>query len=122
MSIVNELSDDWSQPDRPSKRIAKCPSITLCELQSGSRPLITEREFAYLRGCSQSTLQKERGSGKGAPFLKDLQTGRIFYSAEDVVAFLGRTLHCRSTSEYDTRTHQERLTKARSALGRRRSS
>jgi hypothetical protein len=98
------------------KHMPNHPDISIHELQTGSRPLITEREFAYLRGCSQSTLQKERVRGRGAHFLKDPHTGRIFYLADDVIAFLARSLRCRSTSEYDTSSYQSRLSKARNVL------
>jgi hypothetical protein len=87
--------------------------VTVFELESGARPLINEREFAHLRGCSTATLQKDRLTGRGVPFLKDPVTGKISYSAETVLAFLNRGQLYLSTSEYDNRAKQDWLAKAR---------
>jgi len=90
--------------------------VNMDELRKGTRPQISERELAELRGCSTSTLQKERVTGRGPEFLKDPVTGRISYEAAAVIKFFDRAIHCHSTSEYDTRSQQERLAKARTAL------
>lgn len=95
--------------------------ITIHDLELGSRPRITEREFAQLRGCSVSTCQKERLTGKGPDFVKDPVTGRVYYQAQTVLNFLNRGIVCQSTSQYDTKSHQERLEKARLRLTERES-
>lgn len=89
-------------------------SICIGALISGQRPCITEREYAQLKGCSPSKLQRDRWQGKGIPFQKD-DRGRVYYLAEDVLADLQRKTH-RSTSEYDTSLQVARLLKARSVL------
>lgn len=73
--------------------------VRMQDIESGLRPQISEREFAALRGCSRTTLQKDRVRGKGTPFLKDPVTGRIAYAARDVLAYFARSTRCRSTSE-----------------------
>jgi hypothetical protein len=90
--------------------------VTLEDLEDGARPRITEREFAALRGCSQSTLQKERVAGKGPQFLKDPITGRIYYEARAVIEYFQRAQVCQSTCEYETGHYHSRLTKARTVL------
>jgi hypothetical protein len=89
----------------------KTPPICLDDLVSGRRPCITEREYAQLKGCSVYKFQRDRGTGIGTPFQKD-ERGRIWYSAQDVLADLQRQTH-QSTSEYDTRYQRENLAKAR---------
>ena len=91
-------------------------ALLLDELKDGRRPRISEREFALLRGCSVSTLRKERSTGRGIAYLKDPVTGRVAYSAEAVLEFFGRALVCKATCNYDTVEHQNRLTKARQVL------
>jgi hypothetical protein len=87
--------------------------VTISDLENGLRPRVSEKEFAALRGCSQSTLQKERLRGCGPKFLKDLVTQRIYYPAESILEFFDRAVACRSTSDYDTKLQQSRLETAR---------
>lgn len=84
------------------------------DVTSGRRPFINEREYAQLKGCSVYKLQRDRYLGKGIPFHKDQDTGRILYSAENILADLQGTVH-HSTSEYDTTSHVKRLSAARKA-------
>jgi hypothetical protein len=88
-------------------------SITIADLKSGTCPFINDREFAALRGCSVATTAKERSQKKGIRFYKDPQTGRVFYRAEDVVAYFDAFIPCTSTLDYDTREQQEQLERAR---------
>ncbi len=94
------------------------PISQLCldDLITGRRPCISEREYAQLKGCSTYKFQRDRYQGKGIAFQKD-ERGRIWYSAQDVLADLQRKSH-RSTSEYDTSSQVRKLSKARSALRR----
>jgi len=94
--------------------------ITIENLRSGSIPHICGKELAKLRGRSLSTIEKERTTGAGVPYIKDPVTGRIAYCADDVLKFFERGKPCSSTAQYDTSRHSERLEKARAVLANRR--
>lgn len=85
--------------------------ITLQDLREGRVQEITESQFATLRGCSASTLRKERTHGSGPKFRRR-ENGKIAYPRESVLAYFDGPLH-RSTSEYDTNTLSERMARAR---------
>jgi hypothetical protein len=87
--------------------------ITLSDLRSGARPIISERELSQFRGCSVATLQRERTLKKGLPYAKDPRTGRVFYRAEVVLAYFDNLVDCKSTLDYDTTKKQCNLEKAR---------
>lgn len=87
--------------------------VTVEQLKTGERPNITEAEFAALRGCSRSTLQKERLTGRGPAFIKIKENGRIRYEAQTILDYLSNMGQvCLSTSEYDTSTAQQNILKA----------
>jgi hypothetical protein len=94
--------------------------ITIESLRSGAIPHICGKELARLRGRSLSTIEKERTTGAGVPYIKDPVTGCISYRAEDVLKFFERGKPCLSTAQYDTTSHSQRLEKARAILARRR--
>lgn len=48
--------------------------------------LISEHEFAELRGCSVRTVFRERRSGNGAPYIK--LGSKIFYREEAIQQWL----------------------------------
>jgi hypothetical protein len=60
--------------------------------------LLTQREYANLRRCSERTIERERGSGGGCRYIK---IGRaVRYKRADALDFIER--HARlSTSEPD---------------------
>ena len=88
------------------------PILTLDDLRSGRVSRLTERQYATLRNCSMSLLQKERVTGRGIRFIRT-PSGRIFYDAADVLAELDETPRHASTCEYDTGSKPESLCKAR---------
>ncbi|HEY9755418.1 MAG TPA: hypothetical protein V6C97_09665 [Oculatellaceae cyanobacterium] len=90
--------------------------VTLADLRSGARPIISDREFADLKGCSVATNQKDRCQKRSIPFVKDPRTGRIYHRAEEVLKFFDSLLECKSTLDYDTTQLQDNLEKARNAL------
>ena len=53
----------------------------------GDDAVLTPDEFAAMRGCSPRTLERERASGKGAPFLQ-LSSKRVGYLLRDCKQFL----------------------------------
>jgi predicted DNA-binding transcriptional regulator AlpA len=62
-------------------------------------PLLSDREVERITGRARSTLQKDRVSGRGIPFLR---LGRLVrYRQSDVTAFLDALPTHRSTSEPD---------------------
>ncbi len=88
--------------------------VTIDDLRKGKRPSIFEGELAGLIGCSLSKLQKDRLHRRGLPFRKDMETGRITYDAEDVIAYLARPKFT-ATCQYDTTILSNRLEGARLA-------
>jgi len=63
--------------------------------------LLSDRDVARIIGRARSTLQKDRVSGQGIPFVR---VGRLVrYRAEDVERFLKALPTCRSTSEPDAK-------------------
>ena len=86
--------------------------ITISDLRRGAVVRLTEKQYAALRGCSASLIQKERGSGKGIPFLRT-RTGRIFYAAEDVLTELDNDAKHVSTCEYPQTQSAKNIEKAR---------
>ncbi len=60
--------------------------------------LLTDREVARLTGRARSTLQKDRVSGTGIPFVK-LGPRLVRYRRADVEAYLSALPSYRSTSE-----------------------
>jgi hypothetical protein len=96
-----------------AKRQQRQSTICLDDLTSGRRAVITEVEYAQLKGCSRFKFQRDRYQGKGTPFQRD-EGGRIWYAAFDVLKDLQRKSH-RSTNEYDTSDQVARLEKARAA-------
>lgn len=90
-------------------------SLRLEDLVLGRRACISEKEYAQLKGCSVYKFQRDRYQGRGTPFQKD-EHGRIWYKAADVIADLVERETHRSTNEYDTSAHLQRLAKARKAL------
>jgi excisionase family DNA binding protein len=60
--------------------------------------LLTDREVARLTGRARSTLQKDRVSGTGIPFVK-LGLHLVRYRRADVEAYLAALPSYRSTSE-----------------------
>ena len=51
-----------------------------------SRKLLTEREYADLRGCSVRTLQREREDGSGCSFIRFKR--QVRYRPQDIVQFI----------------------------------
>jgi hypothetical protein len=50
------------------------------------QPLLTSKEYAAVRRCSDRTIERERESGDGCPYV---QLGRrIYYRREDVERFI----------------------------------
>lgn len=91
---------------------------TLEDLQSGRIARINTHQYASLAGCSASTLERKRWKGRGTPYVKDPDTGAVFYLAADVLQDLLRPTH-RSTNEYDTRSQIHRLAVARDVKAKR---
>ena len=59
--------------------------------------LLSDRDVEKITGRARSTLQKDRVSGGGIPFVR---IGRLVrYRQSDVTAFLAALPSCRSTSE-----------------------
>jgi hypothetical protein len=63
--------------------------------------LITEAEYAQLRRCSRRTLQRERASRAGAPYV--LFGTQVRYRLSDVQAFVKRHVVGGPTSGPETR-------------------
>jgi hypothetical protein len=62
-------------------------------------PLLSEIDVARITGRARSTLQKDRVSGAGIPFVR---IGRLVrYRPADVAAYLDALPRCRSTAEAD---------------------
>jgi predicted DNA-binding transcriptional regulator AlpA len=62
-------------------------------------PLLDDREVERITGRARSTLQKDRVSGTGIPFVR---IGRLVrYRQSDVAAYLAALPSLRSTSEAD---------------------
>jgi len=62
-------------------------------------PLLSDRDVERITGRARSTLQKDRVSGFGIPFVR---IGRLVrYRESDVRAYLDSLPACRSTSEAD---------------------
>jgi predicted DNA-binding transcriptional regulator AlpA len=62
-------------------------------------PLLSDRDVEKITGRARSTLQKDRVSGSGIPFVR---IGRLVrYRQSDVEAYLEALPTCRSTSEAD---------------------
>jgi predicted DNA-binding transcriptional regulator AlpA len=60
-------------------------------------PLLSDREVKRITGRARSTLQKDRVTGRGIPFVR---LGRLVrYRQSDVTAFLDALPTRRSTSE-----------------------
>lgn len=60
--------------------------------------LLTQREYANLRRCSERTVERERALGTGCRYIK---IGRgVRYKRADVLDFIERHA-CQSTSEAD---------------------
>src|SRR5260370_42421320 len=58
--------------------------------------LLTQDDYAQIRGCSTRTIERERGSGAGCPYVK---CGRLVrYRRGDILNFIEAHLR-RSTSE-----------------------
>jgi hypothetical protein len=58
--------------------------------------LLPQRVYSEIRDCSERTIERERASGAGCPYIK---IGRsVRYRRRDIVEFLERHLR-RSTSE-----------------------
>lgn len=74
--------------------------VTLDDLRTGRRARINEIELEQLGIRRRRSAQRDRWKGKGIPFYRD-QNGRIFYAAEDVLAYIDSPKH-RSTNEYNT--------------------
>lgn len=97
---------------RHSSQIA---NVTVDDLRSGRRARISQCELIVLDGLSRYTHERDRSKGRSRlPFQKD-DRGRIWYEATDVLAYLAGAKH-RSTNEYDTTEHIERLEIARAIL------
>lgn len=63
--------------------------------------LLSDRDVEKITGRARSTLQKDRVTGTGIPFVR---IGRLVrYRQSDVTAFLDALPRCRSTSEPDLR-------------------
>jgi predicted DNA-binding transcriptional regulator AlpA len=61
--------------------------------------LLSDRDVEKITGRARSTLQKDRVSGSGIPFVR---FGRLVrYRQSDVRAYLDALPACRSTSEAD---------------------
>jgi predicted DNA-binding transcriptional regulator AlpA len=59
--------------------------------------LLSDRDVEKITGRARSTLQKDRVSGSGIPFIR---LGRLVrYRQSDVTAFLDALPRCHSTSE-----------------------
>jgi predicted DNA-binding transcriptional regulator AlpA len=62
-------------------------------------PLLSDRDVEKITGRARSTLQKDRVTGTGIPFVR---IGRLVrYRQSDVTAFLDALPRCRSTSEHN---------------------
>jgi hypothetical protein len=62
-------------------------------------PLLSDRDVEKITGRARSTLQKDRVSGSGIPFVR---LGRLVrYRQTDVRAYLDALPACRSTTEAD---------------------
>jgi predicted DNA-binding transcriptional regulator AlpA len=62
-------------------------------------PLLSDRDVEKITGRARSTLQKDRVSGSGIPFVR---IGRLVrYRQSDVRTYLDALPACRSTSEAD---------------------
>jgi predicted DNA-binding transcriptional regulator AlpA len=60
-------------------------------------PLLSDRDVQKITGRARSTLQKDRVSGSGIPFIR---IGRLVrYRQSDVRAYIDALPACRSTSE-----------------------
>ncbi len=60
-------------------------------------PLLSDRDVEKITGRARSTLQKDRVTGTGIPFVR---LGRLVrYRQSDVTAFLDGLPRCHSTSE-----------------------
>lgn len=90
--------------------------VTVEDLQSGRTARINPRQFERITGRSIYSQDRDRWQGKGIPFSKD-QNGRVWYAAEDVLAFLDNPKH-RSTCEYDTKEKIAALSAAREKLAK----
>ena len=55
----------------------------------GDGAVLTPEEFAAMRGCAARTLERERASGRGAPFIR-LSRKRVGYLYGDCRQFLNR--------------------------------
>jgi hypothetical protein len=65
--------------------------------QVGIDPLLSDRDVARITGRARSTLQKDRVTGDGIPFVR---VGRLVrYRQSDVTEFLAALPALRSTSE-----------------------
>ena len=63
-------------------------------------PLLSDRDVERITGRARSTLQKDRVSGTGIPFVR---IGRLVrYRQSDIQAYLAALPARRSTSEYVT--------------------
>ena len=60
-------------------------------------PLLSDRDVEKITGRARSTLQKDRVTGTGIPFVRISRLVR--YRQSDVTAFLDLLPRCRSTSE-----------------------
>jgi predicted DNA-binding transcriptional regulator AlpA len=62
-------------------------------------PLLSDQDVERITGRARSTLQKDRVSGSGIPFIR---VGRLVrYRQSDVKAYLDALPACRSTAEAD---------------------
>jgi hypothetical protein len=94
---------------------ASVGTVRLDDLRSGRRARVNLRECEQLTGRSKASLDKDRVEGRGIPFMKDDENGRIWYSAEAVLAYLAGKQR-KSTSEYRTNKHIAQAEHARNAI------
>jgi hypothetical protein len=89
--------------------------VTFEDLRSGAVLRVTEVEYCMLCRISRAKAQRDRITGRGIAYLKDPDTGRIYYEASAILGLFEKAQVCRSTSDYDTEILQLNLEKARSA-------
>lgn len=71
--------------------------MSLLDAQAALHPLLDDREVERITGRARSTLQKDRVTGAGIPFVR---VGRLVrYRRADVAAYIAALPSLRSTSE-----------------------
>jgi hypothetical protein len=92
--------------------------VTLDDLRLGVRARIRSSEFARLRGCSSSTVSRERWENRSIPYEKDPISGRVWFDAQDVLKYFDQAkVTCTAQYSHDGRS---RMALAREAKAKKR--